>query len=121
METEGRKESDGKLDWSLLPIDALEGTVRVFEKGNIKYGGPRTWLPGIMFSKLFASVCRHSFDWFFRRLDKDPESGEHPLCHVVANCLMMLTYIENDRFDDRPKRKGRGGYDKETSVRETKA
>ncbi|MCK4308336.1 hypothetical protein KAW50_08935 [candidate division WOR-3 bacterium] len=62
---EGKKELKGKLDWSCLPMEALRGTVRVFEKGAIKYNGTRTWLPGIMFSKLFAATMRHLFDWYF--------------------------------------------------------
>ena len=100
---ESRKESEGKLDWSVLPMESLEGVVRVFEKGAIKYDGYRTWLPGIAFSKLFAATMRHLIDWFYFRKDKDDESGEHPLCHVIANAMMILTYIKNQEFDDRPK------------------
>lgn len=103
---EGKKELKGKLDWSCLPMDALRGTVRVFEKGVIKYQGTRTWLPGILFSKLFAATMRHLFDWYYLRIDADRESGEHPLCHVMANCLMLLTYIKNKKYDDRPKGDG---------------
>lgn len=101
--SEGKKESKNKLNWSYLPVETLEGVVRVFEKGAIKYEGIRTWLPGIKFSKLFAAIMRHLIDWFFWHKDKDDESGEHPLCHVIANCLMLLTYIENEKYDDRRK------------------
>ena len=44
---EGKKELKGKLDWSCLPMESLRGTVRVFEKGAIKYNGTLTWMPGI--------------------------------------------------------------------------
>lgn len=98
---EGRKESKGKPDWSCVPLENFEGVVRVFEKGKIKYKGTRTWLPGINFSKLSAATMRHLIDWFYLRKDKDDESGEHPLCHVIANCMMLLTYINNKTFDDR--------------------
>lgn len=104
---EGKKELDGKLNWSYLPFEALEGVVRVFEKGAFKYGSTRTWLPGIMFSKLFAAIMRHLFEWFFLRKDVDAESGEHPLSHVIANCLMLLTFIRSRKYDDRPKRRFR--------------
>lgn len=110
---EGKKELEGKLDWSCLPLESLNGVVRVFEKGAIKYHGTRTWLPGIKFSKLFAAIMRHLIDWFYLRKDRDAESGEHPLSHVVANCLMLLTYIDINKYDDRP----RGGKD---AISETK-
>ena len=98
---EGKKNSKGKLDWSLLPYESLTGVVRVMEKGGSGYGGYRTWLPGIMFSRLFAAIMRHLIDWFVFVKDKDKESGEHPLCHVIANCMMLLTYINDKTFDDR--------------------
>lgn len=99
--TEGKKNSEGKLDWSRLPFESLVGVVRVMEKGGSKYGGYRTWLPGIMFSGLFAAIMRHLINWFVFMKDKDKESGEHPLCHVIANCMMLLTYINDKTFDDR--------------------
>lgn len=99
--TEGKKNSKGKLDWSRLPFESLVGVVRVMEKGGSGYGGYRTWLPGIMFSRLFAAIMRHLIDWFVFVKDKDKESGEHPLCHVIANCMMLLTYINDKTFDDR--------------------
>lgn len=98
---EGKKELTGKPEWSVLPMDALVGVVRVFEKGALKYKGHKTWLPGIMFSKLFSANVRHLFDWFYFGRNVDKESGEHPLCHVIANCLMLLTFINNSRWDDR--------------------
>ena len=98
---EGRKESEGKLDWSVLPMESLEGVVKVFEKGTVKYEGTRTWLPGIRFSKLFAATMRHLVDWFYYHKDKDDESREHPLCHVIANAMILLTYINSKEYDDR--------------------
>jgi len=98
---EGKKELTGKLNWACIPLETMRGVIRVFEKGAIKYDGYRTWLPGIAFSKLFSASIRHLIDWFYYRKNKDDESGEHPLCHVIANCMMLLTYINNKKFDDR--------------------
>ncbi len=98
---EGKKESKGKLDWSCLPMESLTGVIKVFEKGFAKYKGKNTWQPGIRFSKLFSATMRHLIDWFYFHKDKDAESGEHPLCHVIANCLILLTYIKNVAYDDR--------------------
>ena len=100
---EGKKILTGKPDWGMVPMEAMEGAVRVFERGFEKYGSHRTWLPGIRFSLLFSAICRHLFDWFYYGRDKDEESGQHPLCHVISNCLMLLTFINEKRFDDRNK------------------
>ena len=98
---EGKKILTGKPEWCMVPMRAMTGVVRVFEAGAKTYGGGSTWLPGIKFSKLFSAICRHLFDWFYRGIDRDEKSWEHPLCHVIANCLMLLTFIDNRRFDDR--------------------
>lgn len=100
---EGKKETTGKPDWSCLPMETLEGAVRVFEKGAKKYSGKRTWLPGIPFSKLLSAIVRHLVAWYWLRQDTDPESGEHHLNHVIANVMMILTYIDKKDYDDRPK------------------
>ena len=103
-EKEGKKILTGKPEWEMVPMEAMEGVVRVFERGFEKYGSHRTWLPGIRFSLLFSSICRHLFDWFYHGRNKDEESGQHPLCHVISNSLMLLTFINEKRFDDRNKR-----------------
>lgn len=98
---EGKKNLIGKAEWCVVPLNVMTGVVRVFESGAKTYGGGKTWLPGIRFSLLFSAICRHLFDWFYLGLNKDKMSGEHPLCHVIANCLMLLTFISNKKFDDR--------------------
>ena len=98
---EGKKTLTGKPEWCMVPMEAMEGVVRVFEAGKKTYGGIRTWLPGIRFSLLFSAICRHLFDWFYLGKNKDEKSGQHPLSHVIANALMLLTFIKKERFDDR--------------------
>ena len=102
--TEGKKDTKDKVDYSYIPMHVLDSVARVFEGGSKKYGGRFTWLPGIRYSLLFSAIMRHLLDWFFRGVDKDAESGEHPLSHVVADCLMILSYIDNEKFDDRLKK-----------------
>jgi len=100
---EGRKDTEGKADYSFMPMHVLEAVARVFEGGSKKYGGRMTWMPGIKYSLLFSAIMRHLFDWFFKCVDKDAESGEHPLAHVCADVMMILSYLGNKKFDDRPK------------------
>ena len=101
IDDEGKKILTGKPEWCMVPMWAMTGVVRVFEAGAETYGGGSTWLPGIRFSKLFSAICRHLFDWFFAGRNLDEKSHQHPLCHVIANCLMLLTFIDSKKFDDR--------------------
>ena len=99
----GKKDSAGKLDWSFMPMQTLEGVARVFEKGAIpeKYNGRFTWLPGIKYSKMHSAIIRHLFAWFYKGVNIDPESGEHPLSHVIANAMILLSFCNNGKnFDD---------------------
>ena len=98
---EGKKETLDKPDYSCVPMETLEGVARVFEKGKLKYGGSRTWMPGIAFSKLCSAMVRHLVSWYYMKEDVDAESGESHLSHIVANCLMLLTFKDNKNFDDR--------------------
>ena len=100
---EGRKDTLNKLNWSLLPFDALIEVAEVFEIGPVKYGGSRTWLPGISYSKLFSAIIRHLVSWFYYREEMDRESGKRHLAHIAANALMLLGCKDNKDFDDRPK------------------
>ena len=89
---EGRKDDKNKTDWSFLPIQALAGVAEILKKGS---------QTGIKFSKIYGAIIRHLSAWFFNLENKDTGSGEHHLCHIIANCIMLLTYIDKKEFDDR--------------------
>ena len=97
------KYDEGKPDWSVMPWDALEEVVKVFEYGTEKYKKPFTYKKGIPVSQLFQSLMRHAIAWFFRREDIDPETDCNHLGHCVANALMILSYYKDKpEMDDRP-------------------
>ena len=102
--TEGKKDTKDKVDYSCIPLHVLDSVARVFEGGSKKYGGRLTWLPGIKFSKLCSAIVRHLVAWYWLREDVDIESGESHLSHIIANCMMLLSYIDNKNFDDRPRK-----------------
>lgn len=89
-ETVGRKNDIGKLQWSLLPYDALTEVVRVFQYGADKYG-LRNWEAGMQYNRLFDAAMRHMTKWIGGD-DVDDESKLHHLAHAAVSILMLLTY-----------------------------
>jgi hypothetical protein len=96
-----------KLDWSLLPWDTLEEIIKVLQFGAGKYS-PWNWAEGdgFKYNRLFNSSMRHFIAWFWRREDKDPETGLSHIAHLGCNVLFLLHYILNgNKFknnDNRP-------------------
>ncbi len=79
-----------KLRLDLLPISALEETARAFMDGLTKYPA-WDWLNTEEWQDTyFAALQRHLFDWR-KGVTKDEKSGLHPLAHVAANSLILLT------------------------------
>lgn len=93
--TEAVKHDQGKLDWSLLPIDSVEEILKVLEFGKRKYAA-WNWASngGFKYSRLFGSLLRHIFAWW-RGEDKDPETGLSHLAHAGCNILFLLYYIKH--------------------------
>jgi len=102
---EGPKHMEGKPEWAVLPFDALEHVVRVFEYGAspAKYKKPYTYRAGITHSKLFSASIRHLKAWWCGET-YSIDSKCHHLAHVAANCLMLLSMIDKKEFDDRDKK-----------------
>jgi hypothetical protein len=92
--------NQGKLQWSLVDFDSLEGLVRVLEYGKNKYA-PDNWKKGMPVTQVSESLMRHLFA-FLRGEDVDPESGCRHLSHVMCN-VMFLEYImrEKPHYDNR--------------------
>lgn len=101
---EAIKFDDGKIDWSLVPMESLEGMVKVLMFGAKKYS-EWNWAEGggFKWSRVLSSTFRHLFA-FMRGEDNDPESGLSHIYHAQCNMLFMAHYIGNkNKFnkDDR--------------------
>lgn len=85
----------GKLDWSLVPFEALEGMVNVLEFGAKKYAR-HNWQEGGGFewTRTLAACLRHIFA-FMRGEDNDPESGLSHISHAQCNLLFIAYYVRN--------------------------
>jgi hypothetical protein len=107
----GFKKFDGnKLDWSLLPIDAVEKVLYVWADGAVKYG-KMNWVDNaaeVQWTRYMNAFDRHWAD-FKRGRDFDKDSGRLELAHAAANILMLLQYQANGLgIDDRWKSKTPG-------------
>lgn len=101
----GFKKNDlGKLEWSLMPEEALEQVVKVLMFGK-KYGA-WNWLDNanqVEYSRFMDAIERH-FKAYKRGANRDAESNLHHLAHVITNCLFLMTYdIKTIGIDNRKK------------------
>lgn len=96
------RHDDGKLQWHLLPMEALEGAVRVLEAGAKKYSD-HNWRKGHKFSQITNSLQRH-LNAFQAGEELDPESGLRHVDHLLANAIFLaLITREHPEKDDRYK------------------
>lgn len=84
----GRKFDDGKLEYGLLPPQALKATVDVLTIGAKKYA--RDNWKSVPYSKrrYFDALQRHLWSWKEGEIH-DQETGKHHLAHAIC-CLMFL-------------------------------
>lgn len=90
--TGGRKFDGGKLEYGLLPSQALKATVDVLTFGAQKYDRDNWKHVPDSQRRYFDALQRHVWAWKEGEI-LDPESGKHHLAHAIC-CLMFL--LEKD-------------------------
>lgn len=96
--------NDGKPDFSLVPMIALEECAKVFDYGRKKYS-EWNWLKGQDWSHPYASLMRHLSAWQ-QGEEIDPESGLPHLGHAMCNMVMLSTFAKTyPEGDNRPNKK----------------
>lgn len=89
------KFDNDKVDWMILPYDALEEIVKVMEFGAKKYArGNFASGEGLEYTRVLNSLMRHILA-FSRGEDLDPETGISHMAHAGCNVLFLLHYIKN--------------------------
>ena len=85
---QGVKYDDEKLDWSLVPIEAMEDVIRVLMFGAKKYA-PDNWkkVPDAQ-RRYYKAAMRHLTAWQ-RGETLDSETNESHLAHAAC-CLLFL-------------------------------
>lgn len=91
---DGRKDDNGKLQWSLLPADAIEEILKVLMFGAHKYEA-HNWAKGMDWDRPYNALMRHMWAWW-RGEDRDPESGLSHLAHAGC-CILFLIAYQNRR------------------------
>ncbi len=118
MEADNRalRFNQGKRQWHLLPLDALNPVIDVLMYGAKKYA-PRNWERGDHYSTHFDCLMRHLEQFFYRGEDACPESKCHHLAHAACNILFLLTYhVRGIGIDDRPKAKPLGNHGSDSQI-----
>lgn len=91
-----------KPRWSLLPWEMLEGVVRVLMEGADRPGRCiDDWKEAYAGKRdvLFDKMCRHLLQ-YQSGIKVDPDSGEHPLDHLMAMALIAKWHDKNGRERD---------------------
>lgn len=86
----GNRYNKNKTRWSLLPWDAIERVILVYQFGAKKYSD-RNWEQGLSYSDTFESLMRHITAWYNGE-QVDPESGLSHLLHAAFNILALITF-----------------------------
>ena len=95
----GYKQTEGKLDMSLLPLRALIEVAQVFHYGSLKYSRSN-WLKGLRLYELRQAQKRHEGKFDLGQ-QIDTESGLFHLAHKACLALMELElYLQNNLLGD---------------------
>jgi hypothetical protein len=93
--TGGRKFDGGKLQYGLIPPNALKATVEILTFGAEKYEPDNwKWVPDSK-RRYFDAAQRHLWAWKCGE-QNDQETGKNHLAHALC-CLMFL--YEHDTID----------------------
>lgn len=79
----------GKVPMDLIPYGALAGAARVLAGGAVKYGRRNWTMDKIKATTYVGAIARHALLEWAEGIDVDKDSGEHPLDHVIACCLLV--------------------------------
>lgn len=88
--------NEGKVDYSLIPVDALEAECRVWMLGEKKYGRDnwhKLWGEDTT-RVVMASLLRHAFA-ILNGEEIDPETQQHHAAHIRCNAAMLIRDYNN--------------------------
>lgn len=92
------RHNDGKLDFTLIPVDALEAEAKVWMQGEQKYGRTnwqKLWGDETV-EVVMGSLLRHAFAISKGEMI-DEESGVHHAAHIRANAAMLIRHYNQNK------------------------
>jgi hypothetical protein len=104
MEDPKKLAGSSKPSMHFVPMNVMIGVARVFELGAKKYGLKNWRKQPVAMTTYYSAIHRHLVQFFEVGVDKDNESGQHHLDHVIASCMILRDGIDrkaiiDDRFD----------------------
>lgn len=101
LKTSGVKYDTDKVQFELLPGDALRAIAVILTFGAKKYSA-RNWELGMDWSRVFGALQRHLWAWWGGE-NTDPETGKSHLWHAGCCIVFLIAYEERGvGKDDRP-------------------
>lgn len=95
---EAKKFDEGKLSYSLLPIEVLKEVTKGLMVGRDKYGS-WNWTKGMDWSRAYDAAERHMKSWY-QGEDYDVQDGHHHLAAAICNLMFLLYYQLHDVGED---------------------
>ena len=89
----GTKYDDGKIDWTLLPFDAVQEVVEVLKFGEKKYG--RDNWQGVSKPRYISAAFRHLIAYTMGE-KLDTESGKSHLAHAMCCLIFSLWHQQQE-------------------------
>ena len=98
IEPVAKRFNDGKVDYTMVPLDALTEEARVWMAGEAKYGRDnwtKLWGEDTV-NVVLASLLRHAYA-IQSGEENDPESGLQHAGHIRANAAMLVRHFNSIR------------------------
>ena len=80
----------GKPPMEYVPYGPLAQVAKVMQTGAEKYGKKNWRQDKILASTYVGAITRHALLEWAEGINKDKDSGQHPLAHVIACCLLVM-------------------------------
>ncbi len=99
---------EGKAPMEYVPYGPLAAVARVMQTGADKYGRKNWRQDKILASTYVGAITRHALLEWAEGVNTDKDSGQHPLAHVIACCLLVMDAethgtLVDDRLDTESK------------------
>lgn len=94
--SDAKRYNENKVDYTLVPTDALREEARVWMAGEVKYGRSnweKLWGDNTV-SVVLASLLRHAYA-IQQGQSHDLESGLQHAAHIRCNAAMLVRYFNN--------------------------
>jgi len=99
VKQEGMKFDDDKLDYTLLPWDAMDEVVRVLMAGEKKYARDNWKLVDNAKFRYLKAAFRHLIAYAQHPTQNDPETGLSHLGHCICCLLFILSLTRTTNKD----------------------